>query len=511
MIRRFAIVLALASFCTGAHVHAAADDAPEDAKPPKSFLTMHELEIAGKKLRYKAIAEELDVTDIRGKPQARIFSTTYLREGVAEPGRRPVMFAFNGGPGSASIWLHMGLLGPKRVLVPSDAQDDGAAPIELASNPHSPLDVTDIVLIDPVGTGYSRAINGHADKEFWGIGQDAEVLANFVRLWLTRHERWDSPKYLCGESYGATRAAAMTRALAQEEYGSVALNGVVLISAALDFQGLRPVAHNGRVSPSYLPTYAATAWYHRKIADAPDLAKLLAEAREFALTDYAIALAKGQRLSADEKARVRRRLAYFTGLSEPYLDSVALDVHPFRFMKELLRNQGLSVGRLDSRYVGRDFDAGADRFDADPSGYGFGAAYSAAALHYLSRDLEVDMGAARYLVLNRSGIKPDWDWKVPDAERWSMGMNPEWPVHVNVAPMLGDEMRRNSKFRVLLAMGYFDLATPFFAVESSMYQTGMMPERVTFAYYEAGHMMYVHEPSLVTLAADIRRFISTSR
>jgi carboxypeptidase C (cathepsin A) len=506
MIRRFAIAMLLA--CLGAGARAQTAEPPKQAaEPPKSFVTTHDLDIGGKKLRYKAIAEELDVADAQGKLQARIFSTTYLRDGVAARGKRPVMFAFNGGPGSASIWLHMGVLGPKRVVVPGDAKDDGAPPLEIVSNSHSPLDVTDVVLIDPVGTGYSRAINGKADKDFWGIGQDAEVLANFVRLWLTKHQRWDSPKYLCGESYGTTRAAAMTRALAQEEFGSVALNGVLLISAALDFQGLRAMAHNGRVSQSYLPTYAATAWYHGKVADAPDLTKFLAEAREFALTDYGIALTKGQRLSAEERARVRRRLAYFTGLSEPYLDSVALDVHPFRFMKELLRDKGLSVGRLDSRYAGRDFDSGGDRFDSDPSNYGFGPAYAAAALHYLSSELKVDMGALRYVVSNRSGIKPNWDWKVPDAEQWSMGMNPEWPVHVNVAPMLGDEMRRNSDFRVLLAMGYFDLATPFFPAENSMYQTGMLPERVTFTYHEAGHMMYVHGPSLEKLAADIRDFV----
>jgi carboxypeptidase C (cathepsin A) len=488
---------------------ATAAEAPDSS--PQSFVTKHELQLNGKKLRYRAIAAELDVADGEGKPQARIFSTSYLVDGVANPARRPVMFAFNGGPGSASMWLHMGLLGPKRVRVPSDAHDDGAPPLDVVDNAFSPLDVTDIVLIDPVGTGFSRAINGHADKEFWGIAQDADVLANFVRTWLTKHKRWDAPKYLCGESYGTTRAAAMTRALAQEEFGSVALNGVVLMSAALDFQGLRPIAHNGRVSQSYLPSYAATAWYHHKIPDAPDLAKLLTEAREFALTDYAVALAKGQRMSTDERARVRKRLAYFTGLSEQYLDSTDLDVHPFRFMKELLRDQGLTVGRLDSRYVGRDFDAAADRFDADPSQSGFGAAFATAAMQYLSVDLGVDMGSTRYVALNRGRIKPDWDWKVPDTERWSMGMNPEWPIHVNVAPMLGDEMRRNKDFRVLLAMGYYDLATPFFAVESTMYQTGMMPERVTFAYFEAGHMMYIHDASLTKLAADVRQFIAGNR
>ena len=502
----FVCLLAVATLCPAAPTDAQREPDP----PPKAFVTTHELTLGGKRLRYKAIAAELDVADASGKPQARIFSTTYLRDG-ADAASRPVTFAFNGGPGSASIWLHLGLLGPKRVVVPGDAADDGASPLAIVPNAYSPLDVTDIVLIDPVGTGYSRAVNGHADKEFWGIGQDADVLAQFVRLWLTQHRRWNSPKYLCGESYGTTRAAAMTRALGQEEFGSVALNGVILISAALDFQGLRSIAHNGRVSQSFLPSYAATAWYHQRVPDAADLPTLLAEAREFALGDYAVALSRGQRMSAGERARVRKRLAYFTGLSEPYLDSVDLDIHPFRFMKELLRARGLSVGRLDSRYAGRDFDSGGERFDADPSGYGFGAAYSMAALDYLTRDLAVDMGATRYVLLNRSGIKPEWDWKVPDADRWSLGMNPEWPAHVNVAPFLGDEMRRNSQFRVLLSMGYYDLATPFFAVENSFYQTGMLPERVTFAYYEAGHMMYVHEPSLSKLSRDIRDFIAPGR
>jgi carboxypeptidase C (cathepsin A) len=490
-----AALLCFASLAAGA----------QDAGSPLEFASTHQVVSGGRAVKLRAVAGELDVTDGAGQPVARIFSTAYLREGG--DARRPVIFAFNGGPGSASIWLHLGILGPKRVVVPGDARDDGAAPLQIVANPHSPLDVADIVLIDPVGTGFSRAINGHANKEFWGIGQDADVLANFVRQWLTKHRRWDSPKYLCGESYGTTRAAAMTRALAQEEYGTVALNGVILVSAALDFQGLRTVAHNGRVSQFYLPSYAATALYHGAIAPT-DLTTLLADAREFALTDYGAALAKGQRLAPADRERVRRRLAGFTGLSERYLDSVDLDIHPFRFMKELLREKGLSVGRLDSRYTGRDFDAGGERFDADPSGTGFGADYAAAALDFLSRDLKIDMGGRRYLLLNRSGVKPDWDWKVPDTERWSLGMNPEWPTYVNVAPFLGDEMRRNADFRVLLAMGYYDLATPFFAVENSMYQTGMLPARVTFAYYDAGHMMYVHEPSLVKLAADIRAFVA---
>jgi carboxypeptidase C (cathepsin A) len=481
------------------------EEAPPDA--PRSFTTQSSVEIGGARVRYQAIAEEILVADAVGQPQASIFSTTYLRLGVGDATPRPVIFAFNGGPGSASIWLHMGLFGPRRVVVPSDARDDGAGPLQIVANPYTPLDVADVVLVDPVGTGYSRAINGHADREFWGLVQDADVLANFVRAWLTKHRRWDSPKYLAGESYGTTRAAAMVRALGHEEYGATALNGVILMSTLLDFQGARPIAHNARVSVTYLPSYAATAWYHGLIPNAPNLTAFLDEAREFAIGDYSVALSRGQRLSSEERARVRARLAHFTGLSEAWLDEVDLDIHPVRFAKELLRSRGLTVGRLDSRYTGRDFDDGGEINEADPSGYGFSAAYASAAMQYLAEELHVDMGARRYVALNRSGIKPLWDWSTPERERWALGMNPEWPMHVNVAQFLGDEMRRNDDFRVLLASGYYDLATPFFGAENSMYQIGMIPERVTFAYYEAGHMMYVHQPSLETLSADIRAFI----
>lgn len=474
---------------------------------PRTFVTERSARIGGEHVRYRAIAEDLLVADAEGESQASIFSTTYLRQGVGDPSRRPVIFAFNGGPGSASIWLHMGLLGPMLVVVPSDAGDDGAGPYRIEVNTHSPLNVADIVLVDPVGTGYSRAVNGHEDREFWGVGQDADVLANFVRAWLTKYRRWNAPKYLLGESYGTTRAAAMARALGQEEYGATALSGVILISTLLDFQGVRPMAHNSRVAVTHLPSYAATAWYHGLIANAPSLSALLEEAREFAISDYSEALSRGQRISPDEYARVRAWLAYFTGLPEAYLDEVSLDLHPLRYMRQLLRARGLSVGRLDSRYIGRDYDNGGEVPDTDPSGYGFGAAYAAAVLHYFSENLHVDMNGRRYVTSTRSGIKPLWDWSMPDRGRWTYGLNEEWPVHVNVAPYLGDEMRRNADFRVLLASGYYDLATPFFSAENSMHQIGMMPERVTFTYYEAGHMMYVHEPSLVALAADIRAFI----
>ena len=503
-IRRFAFAVLL--FFAGPVFAGQPDEEPPPYEP-RSFVSQASVQIGGARVRYRAIAEDMGITDADGEPVASVFSFTYLRQGVGDASRRPVVFAFNGGPGSASIWLHMGLLGPKRVVVPSDAQDDGAD-VRIEANPYSPLDVADIVLIDPVGTGYSRGVEGHEDREFWGMVQDAGLLAQFVRQWLTKYRRWDSPKYLLGESYGSTRAALMVRALGEEEFGSVALNGVILMSAALDFQGIRPMPHNADVSVTYLPSYTATAWRHGLIPDARDLTTLLQQARAFAIDEYGPALERGQRLSAEERARVRRRLSYFSGLSEAYLDTVDLHIHPQRYAAELLRARGLTIGRLDSRYAGRDFDAASEITEGDPSNYGFGAAYAQAGLQYIAEDLGVDMRGLHYVVSNRSGIKPLWDWRMPDPDRWARGMNPQWPSHVNVAPYLGDEMRRNSDFRVLLVSGYYDLATPFFGPENSMYQTGMLPDRVTFKYYEAGHMMYVHQPSLVALSADLRAFIN---
>ena len=479
---------------------------PASVAPPAQFVSTRRANIGGP-LTYRAIAGETHVRGLDGVPAASIFSIAYLREDVVDRGARPVIFAFNGGPGSASFWLNMGMLGPRRVVLPAEPRGVGGGPVRLADNGFSPLDVTDIVLIDPVGTGFSHAIGGHADREYWGVAEDAGILADFVRQWLTDHGRWGSPKYLLGESYGGTRAAVMTRALASEERGQIALRGLILIAPGLDFQSLRTAAQYPLVSYGFLPTYTAVAWYHGRIASAPALEPLLEEARAFAQNEYLPALVRGQRMTPDERARIRRRLAFFTGLSEVWLDGVDLQIDPFRFMRELLRERGLTVGRLDGRYTGRDHDAGGERPEYDASQAGYGPAFVAAIMQHMTGELGVRMERP-YLALNRSGVKPLWNWRQPDAERWASGMNPEWPVHLNVAPMIGDEMRRNSDFRLLLANGYYDLAIPFFTAENSMYQTGMMPERVTFANFPTGHMIYVDPPSLARLAALIRAFVT---
>lgn len=462
--------------------------------PPEAVITTHKITIGGKKIEYRAIAGYTRIQNNRMQPIADVFTVSYLRDGT-NSSKRPVTFVFNGGPGSSSVWLHLGLFGPKRVVVPSNAEDDGAAPFTLATNDYSLLDVTDLVMVDPVGTGFSRPVGNANGTDFWGLTQDADSLANFIRRWLTENKRWNSPKYLAGESYGTTRAAMLAEAL-HNGYDDVALNGVMLISSVLDFRTMRPAPHNDDAAVSYLPTYAATAWYHGKVAGESNLEAFLDKAREFALTDYAVALHKGNRLSDSERLNVRKQLAHFTGISERYLEMTDLYIQPDRFMKELLRYQGVVVGRLDSRYLGKDFDEAGETFDADPSAYGISAAYTAAINDYLTNEL--NMVSDRHYEILSSQINREWDWTLGSRFGGS---------HVNVAPKLGQELRQNKHFRIFIANGYYDLATPFFGTENSFAKTGMPPQNVTFKYYQAGHMMYVHEPSLKQLAGDIRGFI----
>ncbi len=466
---------------------------------PKVFVTRHTGRFGGTQIKYTARAGETFLKDDAGKPIASIFSVTYTRDGVRDVSRRPVTFVFNGGPGSASLWLHMGLFGPKRVVLPSDAKDDGAPPYPIADNPLSVLDVTDLVFIDPVGTGYSIPLGDKKGKDFWGVGEDARSVARFIETWVRTNKRWNSPKYLAGESYGTFRAAAVTNEL-EGGYNDIALNGVILISTILDVTLTDSHPGNELIYMIYLPTYAATAWYHNKISGPKvELETLLAEARDFAMGDYALALLKGNALSSEERARIRARLAYFTGLSEDYLDKANLRVTPSRFQKELLRDEGKTVGRLDGRYTGTDFDNAGERPDNDPSFYAIDGAYMAAINQYFASDLKVDIDR-RYQALGFK-VNRSWNWKMPDHDRG-------FRLGINVAPYLGRAMRENADFRVLAAAGYYDFATPFFEAEYTFARNGFVPERVKIDYFEAGHMMYLHQPSIEKLATEIRAFIT---
>lgn len=475
------------------------DDGKKEAGPvsdPQVFVTRHSGTFGGQRLRYTATAGETYLQDEDGKPKASIFSIAYVKEGVDDPASRPVTFLWNGGPGSSSVWLHMGAFGPKRVAVPSDAIDDGAAPFNMADNPLSLLDVTDIVFIDPVGTGYSRALGSHEGKEFWGVSEDAASIAEFLRNWVTRNKRWASPKYIGGESYGTTRSAAVINEL-EGGYDDLAINGIILISTVLDFYTSAFNTGNELGYITFLPSMAATAVYHGKASTGDkSLEEFLVDAREFAITDYATALFRGNRLPSEERASVRARLSAFIGISEAYLERSDLRITERRYFKELLRDQGLTVGRLDGRYKGEDMDDVGETPEADPSFFGIDGAYGAGLRHYLASDLNVDMGREYKIFGNVSRV---WNWKLK-----SGGFR---ALNVNVAPYIGTAMRQNKDLRVFNAAGYYDFATPFFDAEMSLMRNGVVPERITYKYYEAGHMMYIHQPSLERLMADIRAFI----
>jgi carboxypeptidase C (cathepsin A) len=471
----------------------AADDAAKmaDAPPPMVSVTKHSGQFGGVSVNYTATAKETYLKAEDGTPKASIFSTSYVKDGV-DP-NRPITFLFNGGPGSGSLWLHMGAFGPKRVAIPSDAKDDGAPPYPIVANPDSLLDVTDIVFIDPVGTGFSRALGKTDAKDYWGVTKDAKSIAEFIRIWLNENSRWNAPKFLGGESYGTTRTAAVTNEL-EGDYNDVSLNGLILVSAILDFGAPAEMSGNEMVYALNLPTMATTAWYHNRIPNRPaDVAQVAADARAFALGDYLSALTKGNRLPPEERAQVRTKLAALTGLSEAFLDRNDLRVLPGRFYKELLRSEGKTIGRLDSRYTGVDSDAGGAEPDNDPSFYGIDGGYTAAMNAYARSDLGFKTDR-HYVTI---GGVSDWDWKLPG----------EGEFYFNVAPYISRALRENSGLKVFVAAGYYDFATPFFGAEYSLSRSGTDSSRIAFHYYDAGHMMYVRTEDRAKLSRDIRAFI----
>jgi carboxypeptidase C (cathepsin A) len=465
----------------------------EAPPPPTVSVTRHKGRFGGQAIDYVATTGETYLTDKDGTPTAAIFSTSYVKAGPADP-RRPVTFLFNGGPGSGSVWLHMGAFGPKRVIVPSDAKDDGGPPYPLVDNPMSLLDVTDIVFIDPVGTGFSKALGKTEPKSFWGVTSDAKSVAQFIRVWLRENGRWNAPKYLGGESYGTTRSAAVVHEL-EGEYNDVSLNGIILLSTILDFGLQADVQGNEMQNLVNLPSMATTAWYHNRLNPRPaSVEAVAAEAREFATGEYAQALLKGSRLGAEERARVRAKLSRLTGLSEDFLERADLRVSPGRFYKELLRDKGLTIGRLDSRYTGVDYDRAGEQPDNDPSFYGIDGAYTAAINAYVRDELGLKL-AREYVTIG--GVE-DWDWKIGSRDE---------TAYLNVTPYLARAMRENRDLRVFVGQGYYDFATPFFGAEFALTRTGVPTDRVTFAYYNAGHMMYVRDEDLAKLTSDVRGFI----
>ncbi|MDF2177897.1 peptidase S10 [Aliiglaciecola sp. CAU 1673] len=465
---------------------------------PQVHISEHKVRIQGQNIRYQVEAADTYIKDKDGNPTASIFSTAYTRLDEKNS-ERPLIFVFNGGPGSSSVWLHMGLFGPKRVVLPSDAERVGAAPYLLETNGLSILDMADLVFIDPVGTGFSKPLGEHKGKEFWGVKEDGESLAEFIRVYIATHNRWNSPKYLAGESYGTTRAGVLVKEL-QEGWGSIDLNGIMLISSILDFQTGDFTDGNDLPYVTFLPTYAATAWYHNALPNKgqwSDLPSFIRDVRDFALGEYATVLLKGALATDAERQAVIEKLHQFTGLKTKYLEQTDLRINEFRFMKELLRDQGKVVGRLDSRYLGEDASIVTERFEADPSSYAIDGAYTAAINHYFASELGVKREASYHILSGE--VFSNWNWLYGSSAR-SQGF-------LNVTPFVAKGMRQNKDLRVFVANGYYDLATPFFATEHSMNHHGIDLSRVTMKYYEAGHMMYIHQPSFEALVKDIRDFL----
>ncbi|UTP73090.1 peptidase S10 [Alteromonas sp. LMIT006] len=465
---------------------------------PVRSITEHSIKIQDKTIKYEVIAGDTHILNEAGEAIANIFSTAYFRTNTKNP-NRPVLFIFNGGPGSSSVWLHMGIYGPKKVVIGSDAEAVGSPPYAILDNPDSLIDIADMVFIDPPGTGYSRAIGVGENKDFWGVKEDAVIMSEFVRSFTREYNLFNRPKYLSGESYGTTRAGAMVKEL-QEGWGSYDLSGVFLISSIVDFQTGDFKAGNDLPYITFLPTYAATAWYHQAIdrTGFVSLEAFLDEVREFALNDYATTLLKGQRATDLERFEVSKQLQRFTGLSAEFLRLSNLRINEFQFMKALLRERGIRVGRLDSRYVGQNTDNISYQFEADPSAYAIDGAYTAAINDYFRTELNVKRNV-RYHILS-GNVFSNWNWLYERNAR-SQGF-------LNVTPFLATAQKQNKDFRIFVANGYYDLATPFFATEHSMHHNDIDLSRVTMKYYEAGHMMYIHHPSLKALADDMRAFLT---
>ncbi|GGI82717.1 peptidase S10 [Polymorphobacter multimanifer] len=478
-----------------------AQEAKPEAKPDSSSgapiaapfrsVTKHSGTFGGQTIRYTAIAGEIHLKDADDKPTAAIFTTSYLKDNPEA--NRPVTFLWNGGPGSGSLWLHMGAFGPKCVDIPN-ARDDGAPPYPINPNPDSLLDATDIVFIDPVGTGWSKALGKTEAKSFWGVKQDAKAVAEVIRLWLNENGRWNAPKFIGGESYGTSRSAAVIEAL-NSGYNDVAVNGIILISTILDFGLEAQVEGNEMQFVVTLPSMAAAGWYHDTVANKPATVEAHVEAaRQFATGPYLAALVKGAKLEQAERAAVRARFAALTGLSEGFLDRANLRVSPDRFYKELLRDRGVSIGRLDARYTGKDYDNAGEGPDNDPSFYGIDASYPAAMNAYARGELGVTLDRS-YISI---GGTPGGDWRIGAGR----------DAYLNLTPWIGKAMRENTAMGVFIGQGWYDFATPFFAAEYSLQRPGIPQDRLDFQYYQSGHMMYVQASDRTKLSTDIRRFIA---
>lgn len=468
--------------------------------------TQHTIQIGSKKLRYTAkvgtvvLKEEDDKKGHHAK--AEMFFMSFTKDGVRDKSKRPITFSFNGGPGSSSVWMLLGLLGPKRVPLGQSASERLKPPYVLSDNEYTLLLESDLVFIDPIGTGFSRPLSGEKanPSEFYSFQRDLDSVGELIRLITSREQRWHSPKFLIGESYGTTRATGLAAHL-QQRYG-LSLNGIMLVSVVLNFQTILFDAGNDLPFLVYLPSYALTARYHKKLS--ARLQKMpektfLEEVRAFAEGPYATALFKGSRLDAKSRAEVIAKLSEYTGLSEEYIDGANLRIEIMRFAKQILRSEGQVVGRFDSRITGIDGDDSGENFESDPSFDIVHGVYSACLNQFVRADLNYESDLP-YEILSFK-VFPKW--------RYDSFEN----SYVNTAEMLRTAMQKNPHMKVLVANGKYDLATPFFATEYTFDHLGVrdnLEQNVTHTYFDAGHMMYMDKKSLVSLSKDIQNFVKQS-
>ncbi len=469
----------------------------KDTETPPLSVTQHEATIDGATIAYTATAGKLLMKNDAGKDKANIFFVAYTKDS-ADANERPVTFCFNGGPGSSSVWLHLGMLGPQRVKMNDDPQPL-RPPHQLIENPYSLLDTTDLVFIDPVSTGFSRPAEGEKKQQFHGYDEDLRSIGHFIHDYTTKYGRWGSPKFLIGESYGGLRAAGLSGEL-QKRY-RMYLNGIVLVSAVVDFQTLRTAQGNDLAYSLFLPSFATTAWYHKALSDEMQglpVDEIFARAQTFARGPYTQALLLGDALSKEQRAEVVSEMSKLTGLSAEYLDFANLRVSMGQFGKELLRSRKRVVGRFDSRYSGVDSDHVGSSAEHDPSAAVFFGPFTSAMNQYLRDVLEVKEDRV-YEILTRN-VHP-WDYS-DFTNRY-----------VSASSTLRTSMRDNPYLKVFAACGYYDLATPGFALEHTRDHLNLTPElrrNFTTEYYEGGHMMYVHEPSLKKLRGDLLKFYKSA-
>jgi carboxypeptidase C (cathepsin A) len=470
---------------------------PAPPAEEKVSKTQHAIRVNGQELHYTAIAGTLLLRKDDDKPKASIFYVAYTLDG-ADTAKRPITFTFNGGPGSSSVWLHMGALGPRRVPLTPEGQPV-PPPYHVVDNEQTALVFTDLVFIDPVTTGFSRAAPGVDPHQFHGLEGDLNSVSDFIHRYLTRYERWNSPKFLAGESYGTTRAAALSEYLIRNH--GIYLNGITLISTVLNFATLEFGDGNDLPYILFLPTYTSTAWYHKKLSgdlQNGDLKEAVDKARKFAAATYAQALMKGDQLPDGERKEIVEQVAHFTGLSPTFIDESNLRVPAGRFFKELLRDEKRTVGRYDSRLEGVDQDAASERAEYDPSYAAVQGAYTAAFNEYVRNELNWKTDLTYEILTGK--VQP-WDY--------SEFQN----AYPNVADRLQLAISKNQFMHVLQLNGYYDLATPFFATEYTFDHLGLAPKlrnNVSMAYCDAGHMLYLKRDCLKVLHGSMAQMYKTA-